>query len=85
MKNGTNKSRTYCGHGLYMSNKYYKYKDLELMYVIIFIDGLIANIIMQICYILHLRSLRVWIKRDSGQYWPSICHYMPGMMQLFLK
>ncbi|XP_065056498.1 WD repeat and FYVE domain-containing protein 2-like [Rhopilema esculentum] len=23
------------------------------------------------------KSLRVWIKRDSGQYWPSICHFMP--------
>ncbi|XP_071447598.1 WD repeat and FYVE domain-containing protein 2 [Hetaerina americana] len=22
------------------------------------------------------RSVRVWLKRDSGQYWPSICHYM---------
>lgn len=24
------------------------------------------------------RTVRVWLKRDSGQYWPSICHYMPG-------
>ncbi|KAK6619386.1 hypothetical protein RUM44_003768 [Polyplax serrata] len=23
------------------------------------------------------RTVRVWLKRDSGQYWPSICHYMP--------
>lgn len=22
------------------------------------------------------RSVRVWLKRDSGQYWPSICHYV---------
>lgn len=22
------------------------------------------------------RSVRVWLLRDSGQYWPSICHYM---------
>ncbi|KAL1124551.1 hypothetical protein AAG570_001177 [Ranatra chinensis] len=22
------------------------------------------------------RTVRVWLKRDSGQYWPSICHYM---------
>jgi len=22
------------------------------------------------------RSVRVWQLRDSGQYWPSICHYM---------
>ena len=21
------------------------------------------------------RSVRVWLLRDSGQYWPSICHY----------
>ena len=24
------------------------------------------------------RSVRVWLRRDSGQYWPSICHYMGG-------
>nr|CAD7402769.1 unnamed protein product [Timema cristinae] len=24
------------------------------------------------------RTVRVWLKRDSGQYWPSICHYMPA-------
>ncbi|XP_014662505.1 PREDICTED: WD repeat and FYVE domain-containing protein 2-like [Priapulus caudatus] len=25
------------------------------------------------------RNLRVWLKRDSGQYWPSICHPMPAI------
>ena len=20
--------------------------------------------------------MRVWLLRDSGQYWPSVCHYM---------
>ncbi|XP_059172712.1 WD repeat and FYVE domain-containing protein 2-like isoform X2 [Physella acuta] len=24
------------------------------------------------------KTLRVWLKRDSGQYWPSICHSMPS-------
>ena len=24
------------------------------------------------------RSVRVWLKRDSGQFWPSICHYLPS-------
>ncbi|XP_071951193.1 WD repeat and FYVE domain-containing protein 2-like [Antedon mediterranea] len=24
------------------------------------------------------RTLRVWLKRDSGQFWPSICHTMPS-------
>ncbi|BFZ06608.1 hypothetical protein BsWGS_09647 [Bradybaena similaris] len=24
------------------------------------------------------KTLRVWLKRDSGQYWPSICHTMPA-------
>jgi len=24
------------------------------------------------------RSIRVWQKRDSGQYWPSICHFLPS-------
>lgn len=22
------------------------------------------------------RSVRLWLLRDSGQYWPSVCHYM---------
>ena len=26
----------------------------------------------------HFRTVRVWLKRDSGQYWPSICQYMPS-------
>ncbi|RUS85425.1 hypothetical protein EGW08_006816 [Elysia chlorotica] len=24
------------------------------------------------------RTLRIWLKRDSGQYWPSICHSLPS-------
>ncbi|XP_050438435.1 WD repeat and FYVE domain-containing protein 2 [Adelges cooleyi] len=24
------------------------------------------------------RTVRVWLKRDSGQYWPSICNYLPS-------
>ena len=24
------------------------------------------------------RTIRIWLKRDSGQYWPSICQYMPS-------
>lgn len=24
------------------------------------------------------RTVRVWLKRDTGQYWPSICHTMPS-------
>lgn len=27
----------------------------------------------------YCRTIRVWLKRDSGQYWPSICHTMPGL------
>lgn len=27
---------------------------------------------------LNFRSVRVWLKRDSGQYWPSICNYLPS-------
>ncbi|XP_057301765.1 WD repeat and FYVE domain-containing protein 2-like [Hydractinia symbiolongicarpus] len=23
------------------------------------------------------KSIRVWIQRQNGQFWPSICHYMP--------
>lgn len=25
------------------------------------------------------RTVRVWIKRNTGQYWPSICHTMPAV------
>lgn len=25
-----------------------------------------------------IRTIRVWLRRDSGQYWPSICQYMPS-------
>uniref|UniRef100_A0A673XSV3 WD repeat and FYVE domain containing 2 n=1 Tax=Salmo trutta TaxID=8032 RepID=A0A673XSV3_SALTR len=24
------------------------------------------------------RTIRIWLKRDSGQYWPSVYHTMPG-------
>ncbi|KAM7350961.1 WD repeat and FYVE domain containing 2 isoform 3-T3 [Cochliomyia hominivorax] len=24
------------------------------------------------------KTIRVWLKRNSGQYWPSICQYMPS-------
>lgn len=24
------------------------------------------------------KTIRVWSKRDSGQYWPSVCQYMPS-------
>jgi hypothetical protein len=34
------------------------------------------------CFI--FRTVRVWLKRDSGQYWPSICQYMAaGATALF--
>ena len=25
------------------------------------------------------KSVRVWIQRSNGQYWPSVCHYMPDV------
>lgn len=24
------------------------------------------------------RTIRVWARRDTGQYWPSVCHTMPS-------
>lgn len=33
--------------------------------------------VLPIC-IFYFRSARVWLKRDSGQYWPSICQYLPS-------
>ena len=21
------------------------------------------------------RTIRIWLKRDTGKYWPSVCHY----------
>lgn len=36
------------------------------------------------CFFSSSRTIRVWLKRDSGQYWPSICQYMPsGCTALF--
>lgn len=32
-----------------------------------------------------LRTVRVWLKRDSGQYWPSIYHVLPCKSSSFLK
>ena len=29
-------------------------------------------------FFLPFRTVRVWLKRDTGQYWPSICHSMPS-------
>ena len=29
------------------------------------------------------RTLRVWAKRTSGQFWPTICHVMPGRSSYF--
>ncbi|KAF2895392.1 hypothetical protein ILUMI_10787 [Ignelater luminosus] len=32
------------------------------------------------------KTVRVWLKRDSGQYWPSICQYMPsGATSMFYQ
>lgn len=24
------------------------------------------------------KTIRIWIKRDTGNYWPSVCHITPG-------
>lgn len=29
-------------------------------------------------FISNCRTIRIWLKRDSGQYWPSVCQYMPS-------
>lgn len=31
------------------------------------------------------RSIRLWIKRESGQYWPSVCHMMECKFKLILS
>ena len=33
----------------------------------------------------YFRTVRVWLKRDTGQYWPSICHSMPGKKVFLLR
>lgn len=43
--------------------------------LIIFIVYILIN---SFIIILNFRSVRVWLKRDSGQYWPSICNYLPS-------
>lgn len=35
-------------------------------------------ILPHVCFVFFFhRTVRVWLKRDSGQYWPSIYHAMP--------
>ena len=41
--------------------------------------SLLFIISFQYCFNFILyRSIRLWLKRDSGQFWPSICHYCPS-------
>lgn len=45
---------------------------------IIELRGLVqAMNLMYLCFSVF-RTVRIWLKRDSGQYWPSICQYMPS-------
>lgn len=42
------------------------------------------NYWLMIHWCFYFRTIRVWLRRDSGQYWPSICQYMPsGCTSLF--
>jgi len=43
--------------------------DFQIKIVFMSINSIIFDI---------FRSVRVWLKRDSGQYWPSICNYLPS-------
>lgn len=38
----------------------------------------LTSLSFSLFYRLLLRTIRIWLKRDSGQYWPSICQYMPS-------
>ncbi|ROT75781.1 WD repeat and FYVE domain-containing protein 2 isoform X2 [Penaeus vannamei] len=29
------------------------------------------------------KSVRIWQRRDSGQYWPSVCHFLPSIPSCF--
>ncbi|XP_045114009.1 WD repeat and FYVE domain-containing protein 2-like [Portunus trituberculatus] len=29
------------------------------------------------------KSVRIWQQRDSGQYWPSVCHFLPSVPTSF--
>lgn len=31
------------------------------------------------------RSIRIWLKRESGKYWPSVCHYAESILILTNK
>lgn len=43
------------------------------------VDGILLQKEDGVVTISEDRSIRFWLKRDSGQYWPSICHYCPAM------
>nr|CAD7261470.1 unnamed protein product [Timema shepardi] len=55
-------------------------------HAVILLVGVLVNVVffnrtfklMSMVVKLNFRTVRVWLKRDSGQYWPSICHYMPA-------
>lgn len=44
-------------------------------------DVLINNCIKLILpfFLNGKRTVRIWLKRDVGNYWPSVCHIMPCM------
>lgn len=43
----------------------------------VFIHGYFFILPDVCCVFFFCRTVRVWLKRDSGQYWPSIYHAMP--------
>lgn len=33
-------------------------------------------------FLLKIRTIRIWLKRDRGTYWPSVCHVLSCKFQL---
>lgn len=66
-------------------NKITKWRmfEISLIYVsfnlnVYFIIFMFLFLISDVDWCTNWRTVRVWLRRDTGQYWPSICQYMPS-------
>ena len=39
---------------------------------------LLFYIVIHYWLVINFRTVQIWLKRDSGQYWPSVCQYVPS-------
>lgn len=64
-------------HTMYYIN-YYDVRHKLILSSVLPLLLLFSFIIFFFAIFILYRTIRVWLRRDSGQYWPSICQYMPS-------